>query len=448
MLSRIFLAVAGMSANAGLLVLAILAVRLVTRRRMPKWGNCLLWGLVAVCLMCPVLPESVLSVRPQPGQAALPAAAAMETASPGVGITLTDLAWVWLVGMAAVLGWAAVSYLRLRRQVAASIRVGKQVYLCDDISSPFILGIFRPRVYLPSGLEGETLQSVLRHEGAHLRRRDHWWKPLGHLLVAVYWFHPLIWAAYVLLCRDIELACDERVVRDMDRAQRAAYSQALLDCAMPRRRRLVLCPLAFGEVGVRDRVKSVLHYRRPGVWLSAAAVLLCAALAMTFLTEPKPARIEVSPEAAAGQTDPDRLRETSSKALIVATTLDPAAQRISYTVQLTEEPEDWITQKQWYGVASYADVEIFYPEAGSYYRQTDVPHLRFYEWGLADQPTDLESQRPDTDTRYNDYIVDSVTVLSVDGVLRSTFRRVGQSLLLEEDPHYSGGSVSFQAWLQ
>ena len=239
MLSRIFLAVAGMSANAGLLVLAILAVRLVTRRRMPKWGNCLLWGLVAVCLMCPVLPESVLSVRPQPGQAALPAAAAMETASPGAGITLTDLAWVWLVGMAAVLGWAAASYLRLRRQVAASIRVGKQVYLCDDISSPFILGIFRPRVYLPSGLEGETLQSVLRHEGAHLRRRDHWWKPLGHLLVAVYWFHPLIWAAYVLLCRDIELACDERVVRDMNRAQRAAYSQALLDCAMPRRRRLV-----------------------------------------------------------------------------------------------------------------------------------------------------------------------------------------------------------------
>ena len=408
MLSRIFLAVAGMSANAGLLVLAILAVRLVTRRRMPKWGNCLLWGLVAVCLMCPVLPESVLSVRPQPGQAALPAAAAMETASPGAGITLTDLAWVWLVGMAAVLGWAAASYLRLRRQVAASIRVGKQVYLCDDISSPFILG----------------------------------------MLVAVYWFHPLIWAAYVLLCRDIELACDERVVRDMNRAQRAAYSQALLDCAMPRRRRLVLCPLAFGEVGVRDRVKSVLHYRRPGVWLSAAAVLLCAALAMTFLTEPKPARTGVSPETASGQTDPDRLRETSSKALIVSSTLDPAAQRISYTVQLTEESEDWIAQKQWYGVASYADVEIFYPEAGSYYRQTDVPHLRFYEWGLADQPTDLESQRPDTGTRYNDYIVDSVTVLSVDGVQRSTFRRVGQSLLLEEDPRYSGGSVSFHAWLQ
>ena len=470
MLCRIFLKLAGMSVTAGVLVLAILAVRALTRRRMPKWAHCLLWGLVAACLLCPVLPESGLSLRPQSGELVQygdqltgldrePVIILMETGVQDVyafrtgeadrpGVSLMPLAYVWLAGMAVLLGWAAFSWLRLRRQVAASVSVAKGVYICDDIASPFILGVLRPRIYLPSGLTGATLESVLRHERAHLKRRDHWWKPLAHVLIAVYWFNPLLWAAYVLLCRDIELACDERVVRDMNRAQRAAYSQALLDCAMPRRRRLVLCPLAFGEVGVRDRVKSVLHYRRPGVWLSAAAVLLCAALAMTFLTEPKPARIEVSPEAAAGQTDPDRLRETSSKALIVATTLDPAAQRISYTVQLTEEPEDWITQKQWYGVASYADVEIFYPTEGSYYRQTDVPHLRFYEWGLANQPTNLESQRPDMGTRYNDYIVDSVTVLSVDGVLRSTFRRVGQSLLLEEDPRYSGGSVSFQAWLQ
>lgn len=470
MLCRIFLKLAGMSVTAGVLVLAILAVRALTRRRMPKWAHCLLWGLVAACLLCPVLPESGLSLRPQSGELVQygdqltgldrePVIILMETGVQDVyafrtgeadrpGVSLMPLAYVWLAGMAVLLGWAAFSWLRLRRQVAASVNVAKGVYICDDIASPFILGVLHPRIYLPSGLTGATLESVLRHERAHLKRRDHWWKPLAHVLIAVYWFNPLLWAAYVLLCRDIELACDERVVRDMTREDRAAYSQALLQCSLNRRRRLVLCPLAFGEVGVRDRVKSVLHYRRPGVWLSAAAVLLCAALAMTFLTEPKPARTGVSPETASGQTDPDRLRETSSKALIVSSTLDPAAQRISYTVQLTEEPEDWIAQKQWYGVASYADVEIFYPEAGSYYRQTDVPHLRFYEWGLADQPTDLESQRPDTDTRYDDYIVDSVTVLSVDGVQRSTFRRVGQSLLLEEDPRYSGGSVSFHAWLQ
>lgn len=460
MLCRIFLKLAGMSVTAGVLVLAILAVRALTRRRMPKWAHCLLWGLVAACLLCPVLPESGLSLRPQSGELVQygdqltgldrePVIILMETGVQDVyafrtgeadrpGVSLMPLAYVWLAGMAVLLGWAAFSWLRLRRQVAASVNVAKGVYICDDIASPFILGVLHPRIYLPSGLTGATLESVLRHERAHLKRRDHWWKPLAHVLIAVYWFNPLLWAAYVLLCRDIELACDERVVRDMTREDRAAYSQALLQCSLNRRRRLVLCPLAFGEVGVRTRVKSVLRYRRPAVWLSAAAVLLCAALAMTFLTEPKPARIEVSPEAAAGQTDPDRLRETSSKALIVATILDPAAQRISYTVQLTEEPEDWITQKQWYGVASYADVEIFYPTEGSYYRQTDVPHLRFYEWGLADQPTNLESQRPDMGTRYNDYIVDSVTVLSADGSQSSTFRRVGQSLLLDDAPDDSG----------
>lgn len=453
MLSRIFLAVAGMSANAGLLVLAILAVRLVTRRRMPKWGNCLLWGLVAVCLMCPVLPESVLSVRPQPGQAALPAAAAMETASPGAGITLTDLAWVWLAGMAAVLGWAAVSYLRLRRQVAASIRVGKQVYLCDDISSPFILGIFRPRVYLPSGLEGETLQSVLRHEGAHLRRRDHWWKPLGHLLVAVYWFHPLIWAAYVLLCRDIELACDERVVRDMNRAQRAAYSQALLDCAMPRRRRLVLCPLAFGEVGVRDRVKSVLRYRRPAVWLSAVAVLLCAALAVTFLTEPKTAENAPAEKAWTHNNDyvdyfqriqkkeAQQGRSVDNPVVIISTSMEPATGQISYQVQLLDGMTDWEKERilSRYSM-NIANMEIFYPQEGDIYQEMDVPHLRFRAVSSTFAPP-IDPAYDDLvalDNPYEPYTLASVTVLSADGSQSSTFRRVGQSLLLDDAPDDSG----------
>lgn len=453
MLSRIFLAVAGMSANAGLLVLAILAVRLVTRRRMPKWGNCLLWGLVAVCLMCPVLPESVLSVRPQPGQAALPAAAAMETASPGAGITLTDLAWVWLVGMAAVLGWAAVSYLRLRRQVAASIRVGKQVYLCDDISSPFILGIFRPRVYLPSGLEGETLQSVLRHEGAHLRRRDHWWKPLGHLLVAVYWFHPLIWAAYVLLCRDIELACDERVVRDMTREDRAAYSQALLQCSLNRRRRLVLCPLAFGEVGVRTRVKSVLRYRRPAVWLSAAAVLLCVALAVTFLTEPKTAENTPAEKAQTHNNDyvdyfqrilkkeAQQGRSVDNPVVIISTSMEPATGQISYQVQLLDGMTDWEKERilSRYSM-NIANMEVFYPQEEDIYQEMDVPHLRFRAVSSTSAPP-IDPAYDDLvalDNPYEPYTLASVTVLSADGSQSSTFRRVGQSLLLDDAPDDSG----------
>lgn len=204
--------------------------------------------------------------------------------------------------MAAVLGWAAASYLRLRRQVAASIRVGKQVYLCDDISSPFILGIFRPRVYLPSGLEGETLQSVLRHEGAHLRRRDHWWKPLGHLLVAVYWFHPLIWAAYVLLCRDIELACDETVIRELGCEQRADYMQALVSCSV-NRRRIAACPLAFGEIGVKERVKSVMNYKKPTFWIILAAIIACIVLAVCFLTDPVASKTEEPADPAVSNTE-------------------------------------------------------------------------------------------------------------------------------------------------
>ena len=453
MLCRIFLKLAGMSVTAGVLVLAILAVRALTRRRMPKWAHCLLWGLVAVCLMCPVLPESVLSVRPQPGQAALPAAAAMETASPGAGITLTDLAWVWLVGMAAVLGWAAASYLRLRRQVAASIRVGKQVYLCDDIASPFILGVLHPRIYLPSGLTGATLESVLRHERAHLKRRDHWWKPLAHVLIAVYWFNPLLWAAYVLLCRDIELACDERVVRDMTREDRAAYSQALLQCSLNRRRRLVLCPLAFGEVGVRTRVKSVLRYRRPAVWLSAAAVLLCAALAVTFLTEPKTAENAPAEKARTHNNDyvdyfqriqkkeAQQGRSVDNPVVIISTSMEPATGQISYQVQLLDGMTDWEKEKilSRYSM-NIANMEIFYPQEGDIYQEMDVPHLRFRAVSSTSVPP-IDPAYDDLvalDNPYEPYTLASVTVLSADGSQSSTFRRVGQSLLLDDAPDDSG----------
>ena len=236
--------------------------------------------------------------------------------------------------------------------MAASVNVAKGVYICDDIASPFILGVLHPRIYLPSGLTGATLESVLRHERAHLKRRDHWWKPLAHVLIAVYWFNPLLWAAYVLLCRDIELACDERVVRDMTREDRAAYSQALLQCSLNRRRRLVLCPLAFGEVGVRTRVKSVLCYRRPAVWLSAAAVLLCAALAVTFLTEPKTAENAPAEKTRTHNNDyvdyfqriqkkeAQQGRSVDNPVVIISTSMEPATGQISYQVQLLDDAPD------------------------------------------------------------------------------------------------------------
>ena len=363
------------------------------------------------------------------------------------------LAYVWLAGMAVLLGWAAFSWLRLRRQVAASVNVAKGVYICDDIASPFILGVLHPRIYLPSGLTGATLESVLRHERAHLKRRDHWWKPLAHVLIAVYWFNPLLWAAYVLLCRDIELACDERVVRDMTREDRAAYSQALLQCSLNRRRRLVLCPLAFGEVGVRTRVKSVLRYRRPAVWLSAAAVLLCAALAVTFLTEPKTAENAPAEKARTHNNDyvdyfqriqkkeAQQGRSVDNPVVIISTSMEPATSQISYQVQLLDGMTDWEKERilSRYSM-NIANMEIFYPQEGDIYREMDVPHLRFRAVSSTFVPP-IDPAYDDLvalDNPYEPYTLASVTVLSADGSQSSTFRRVGQSLLLDDAPDDSG----------
>lgn len=363
------------------------------------------------------------------------------------------LAYVWLAGMAVLLGWAAFSWLRLRRQVAASVNVAKGVYICDDIASPFILGVLHPRIYLPSGLTGATLESVLRHERAHLKRRDHWWKPLAHVLIAVYWFNPLLWAAYVLLCRDIELACDERVVRDMTREDRAAYSQALLQCSLNRRRRLVLCPLAFGEVGVRTRVKSVLRYRRPAVWLSAAAVLLCAALAVTFLTEPKTAENAPAEKARTHNNDyvdyfqriqkkeAQQGRSVDNPVVIISTSMEPATSQISYQVQLLDGMTDWEKERilSRYSM-NIANMEIFYPQEGDIYQEMDVPHLRFRAVSSTSVPP-IDPAYDDLvalDNPYEPYTLASVTVLSADGSQSSTFRRVGQSLLLDDAPDDSG----------
>ena len=312
-MSGIFLKLLNLSISASWLVLVVLALRLVLKRA-PKWVNVLLWGMVALRLMLPFSIESALSLIPS-----------AETLSPEVvrfdpaptitsGVTIIDNAvnpslsesfaaaplasvnplyvwtylagWVWLIGLAAMLLYALVSYLRLRRRVSASIPLRENIYVCDEVPSPFILGIVHPRIYLPSALDEAQRGSVLSHERAHLARRDHWWKPLGFALLAVYWFNPLLWLAYTLLCRDIELACDERVLRGMDAGQVKDYSSALLACSVPRRM-LAACPLAFGEVGVGERVKNALRYKKPAFWVVAASVAVCVVVAVCFLTNPR-----------------------------------------------------------------------------------------------------------------------------------------------------------------
>ena len=311
-MAAVFLKLLNLSISASWLVLAVLVLRLVSKRS-PKWMNVLLWGIVALRLVLPFSVESALSLIPS-AETVSPAVVQFDpapTITSGVSIidnavnpslsehfaavptmsvnplyVWTEIAgWVWLIGLGAMLLYALVSYLRLRRRVSVSLCVRENIYLCDAISSPFILGVVKPRIYLPSGLDEVQRQNVLSHERAHLARRDHWWKPLGFALLAVYWFNPALWLAYTLLCRDIELACDERVIRTMDESAVKTYSTVLLACSMPRKA-VITCPLAFGEIGVKERVRNALHYKKPAFWVVAASVAVCIVVAVCFLTNP------------------------------------------------------------------------------------------------------------------------------------------------------------------
>ena len=311
-MAAVFLKLLNLSISASWLVLAVLVLRLVSKRS-PKWMNVLLWGIVALRLVLPFSIESVLSLIPS-AETVSPAAvqfdpaptitsgvsiidnavnpslsehfAAVPTASVNPLYVWTEIAgWVWLIGLGAMLLYALVSYLRLRRRVSVSLPIRDRIYLCDAISSPFILGVVKPHIYLPSGLDEVQRQNVLAHEQAHLARRDHWWKPLGFALLAVYWFNPVLWLAYTLLCRDIELACDERVIRTMDESAVKTYSTVLLACSMPRKA-VITCPLAFGEVGVKERVRNALHYKKPAFWIVVASAVVCIVVAVCFLTNP------------------------------------------------------------------------------------------------------------------------------------------------------------------
>lgn len=311
-MAAVFLKLLNLSISASWLVLAVLVLRLVSKRS-PKWMSVLLWGIVALRLVLPFSIESALSLIPS-AETVSPVAvqsapaptitsgvsvidnavnpslsehfAAVPTASVNPLYVWTEIAgWVWLIGLGAMLLYALASYLRLRRRVSVSLPIQDNIYLCDAISSPFILGVVKPHIYLPSGLDEVQRQNVLSHERAHLARRDHWWKPLGFALLAVYWFNPVLWLAYTLLCRDIELACDERVIRTMDESAVKTYSTVLLACSMPRKA-VITCPLAFGEVGVKERVKNALHYKKPAFWVVAASVAVCVVVAVCFLTNP------------------------------------------------------------------------------------------------------------------------------------------------------------------
>ncbi len=318
-MDAVFLKILNMSLAAGWLIIAVVALRFLLRKA-PKWLPCVLWAIVAIRLICPFSFESILSLIPSAETVSLDILYTREPVihsgissinsvvnpvitgsfTPTVGASVNPLqiwtaiaSYVWLFGVAAMLLYVAISFLRLRKKATASLNIRDNIWICDDIKTPFILGIIKPRIYLPSGMDETQQIHVIAHESAHLKRRDHWWKPLGFLLLAVYWFNPLCWLAYIFLCRDIELACDEKVIRTMGKDDMIAYSEALLSCSVPRRL-VMACPLAFGEVGVKERIKTVLNYKKPTFWIVVAAVAACVVVAVCFLTNPVKSPISFS----------------------------------------------------------------------------------------------------------------------------------------------------------
>ncbi len=316
-----------MSISASYIVLAVLLLRLLLKKA-PKWISVLLWGIVAVRLVCPFSIESVLSLIPS-SEVVSPTIMTDKTPTINTGIPIINstlnpiisesftphpgdsanplqiwipvLTTIWIVGMVVLLIYTVISYAKVKRKIGTAVLYKDNIYQSENVVSPFVLGIIKPKIYLPFGMNEKDMEHVVSHEMAHIRRKDHLWKPLGFLLLTLHWFNPLMWLGYVLLCRDIELACDEKVVKELDHDARADYSQALLTCSV-NRRMIAACPLAFGEVGVKDRVKSVLNYKKPAFWIIMAAVVACVVVAVCFLTNPR--------ENNYGETDPNKLSET------------------------------------------------------------------------------------------------------------------------------------------
>ncbi len=315
-MTEFFLNVVNMSISASWIVLAVLMLRILLKKA-PKWMNVLLWGIVALRLICPFSFESVLSLIPS-SQTINP-----ETAlnSPVIdsGVTIIDniinpiigeatisvqpekdinlfqfimpyLAGIWLVGIAALLIYTLISFLRLKSKIGTAVLLRDNIYQSEAVFSPFVLGIIKPKIYLPFNMNGQDMDYVISHERAHVRRKDHLWKPLGFLILTLHWFNPMVWLGYILLCRDIELACDEKVVKEFNVEQKADYSQALLTCSV-NRRMIAACPLAFGEADVKGRVKAVLNYKKPAFRVIMVSILASTVAALCFLTNPASDRL-------------------------------------------------------------------------------------------------------------------------------------------------------------
>ena len=309
-MDSIFLKILNMSISSCWIVLVVILLRFVLKKA-PKWINCVLWGIAGLRLILPFSLESIFSLIPSPQtlpqevlgyegtqlqQPAVLEVISNPVFSDGISVGLGQtvdrvqlrmliMSAVWLFGIAALLIYTLISYLKLKGKIKTAVKLSDNIYQSENVASPFVLGLIRPKIYLPFNMNGQDMEHVIAHEQAHLRRKDHLWKPLGFLILTLHWFNPMVWLGYILLCRDIELACDEKVVKELNNEQRANYSEALLACSV-NRRMIAVCPLAFGEVGVKDRIKSVLNYKKPAFWIIVVAIVVSITVAVCFLTNP------------------------------------------------------------------------------------------------------------------------------------------------------------------
>lgn len=310
-MAEVFLKVVNMSISATWMVFFVLIARVLLKQA-PKWISILLWALVGLRLICPFSFESIFSlipssetVRPEIMLAPAPSIqtgvpilddavnpiisqtfATDPTASANpLQIVIPVAANLWLFGIVALVLYTAVSYFRLKLRLREATLYTENIYLSENIPAPFVLGFTKPVIYLPYNMTVSDMQHVIAHERSHIQRKDHWWKPLGFLVLSIHWFNPIMWLAYILFCRDIEMSCDEKVVRSLSPEQRADYSTALLTCSTGRRR-IAPCPLAFGETGIKERIKAVLHYKKPALWILIVAAVLCVVIAVCCLTDP------------------------------------------------------------------------------------------------------------------------------------------------------------------
>lgn len=311
-MGALFVDFLNISITASYIILAVILIRLIFPK-IPRKFICVLWAIAGIRLVLPFSIESIFSLIPS-AETIQPVAGNHRGVIVNSGISAIDTpvneylgdryyegvtvtanlkdtviavaAVVWAVGIAAILIYGIISYIRVKKTVIGAVLLKDNVWQSENVVSPFILGIFKPKIYVPFNMDSETASHVIAHENAHLKRRDHWIKPLGFLILAVYWFNPLVWAAYILLCKDIERACDEKVIAQMNDDSRREYASALLECAV-NRRRIAACPLAFGETGLKERVKGVMNYRKPAFWVIIFAVIACIVAALCFLTNPK-----------------------------------------------------------------------------------------------------------------------------------------------------------------